>query len=86
MVSCIHLFFLFLIFCINSNCSLGVFLEISEQNVCLEYLTDGSLFPYGCDKDDKIMLVFKCRMHVKGQKNFDELKRCLIYWFERLER
>lgn len=60
--------------------------EISEQNVCLEYLADGSLFPYGCDKDDKIMLVFKCRMHIKGQKNFDELKRCLIYWFERLER
>lgn len=52
----------------------------------MEYLTDGALFPYGCDKDDKVMLVFKCKMHLKGQKNFDELKKCLIYWFERLER
>mgnify|MGYP003729754047 CR=1 FL=1 len=62
------------------------FLDISEQNTNIEYLSDGSLFPYGCDKDEKVMLVFKCKMHVKGQKNFDELKRCLIYWFERLER
>ncbi len=62
------------------------FVDINEQNICLEYLKDGSLFPYGCDKDDKVMLVFKCKYHVKGQKNFEDLKRCLIYWFERLER
>lgn len=60
--------------------------EINEQNVKLEYLKDGSLFPYGCDKDEKTMLVFKYKMHFKGQKDFEELKRCLIYWFERLER
>ncbi|XP_065211892.1 motile sperm domain-containing protein 2-like [Planococcus citri] len=60
--------------------------EINEQNVKLEYLKDGSLFPYGCDKDEKTMLVFKYKMHFKCQKDFEELKRCLIYWFERLER
>lgn len=52
----------------------------------MDYLTEGSLFPYGCDKDDKLLLVFRCKFHFKGQKNFEELKRCLIYWFERLER
>jgi len=60
--------------------------DISEDNVKMEYLEDGSMFSYSKDKDGKVMFVLKCKKHVKGQRDFEELKRCFVYWFERLER
>ncbi|KAL1130852.1 hypothetical protein AAG570_012093 [Ranatra chinensis] len=60
--------------------------EINEQNVNIEYLSEGSLFVHGRDKDGKSLFIFKCKKHVKGQKDFEELKKCVIYWFERVER
>ena len=52
----------------------------------LDYLQDGSLFVHNKDKDGKYLLIFKSKKHVKGQRDVDELKRCVVYWFERLER
>lgn len=60
--------------------------EINEGNLVEEYLKEGALFPHGLDKDGKPMLLFKCKMHTKGSRNFEDLKRILIYWFERLDR
>jgi len=60
--------------------------EINESNVRLDYLQDGSLFAHNKDKDGKILLIFKSKKHVKGQRDMEELKRCVVYWFERLER
>lgn len=51
-----------------------------------EYLEEGSCFGYGKDKDGKKLLVIKLKLHVKGVKDFAELQRCIVYWFERLER
>lgn len=44
------------------------------------------MFPHGRDKDGCTLFIFKCKKHVKGQLEFEELKRCVIYWLERLER
>jgi len=60
--------------------------EINESNVRLDYLQDGGIFAHNKDKDGKILLIFKSKKHVKGQKDMEELKRCVVYWFERLER
>lgn len=49
-------------------------------------LEEGSIFSHGRDKDGKALLVFKSKKHVKGKYDFEELKRALIYWMERLER
>lgn len=51
-----------------------------------EYLEEGSCYGYGKDKDGKKLLVIKLKLHVKGVKEFAELQRCIVYWFERLER
>ncbi|XP_075228538.1 motile sperm domain-containing protein 2-like [Lycorma delicatula] len=60
--------------------------DITEQDLNMDYLEDGSMFVHNRDKDGKLLFIFKCKKHVKGQKDFDELKRCVLYWFERVER
>lgn len=44
------------------------------------------MFSYSRDIDGKSLFILKCKKHVKGQRSLEELKRCLVYWFERLER
>lgn len=63
-----------------------LFLDITEDNVRKEYLEDGICFPYSKDKDGKTLFVIKSKLHVKGVREFSELQRCVVYWFERLER
>lgn len=60
--------------------------DINEDNVNREYLEDGVCFAYGKDKDGKNMFVIKSKLHTKGARDFGELQRCIIYWFERLQR
>ncbi|GLG92527.1 Uncharacterized protein GBIM_00206 [Gryllus bimaculatus] len=60
--------------------------EITENNVKREYLEDGSLYVHNRDIDGRSLLIFNCKKHVKGQRDMDDLKRCVVYWFERLER
>ncbi|XP_014243956.1 motile sperm domain-containing protein 2-like isoform X1 [Cimex lectularius] len=60
--------------------------DLNENTVRRDYLEEGSLFIHNKDKDGKPLLIFKCCKHVKGQKDFEELKKCVIYWFERAER
>lgn len=60
--------------------------EITEDNVKKEYLDAGLCFIHGKDKDGKTMFVIRCKLHTRGSKDFNELQRLVVYWFERLER
>lgn len=68
------------------NKSVILVLDINENTVNREYLEEGSIFVRNRDKDGKSLLILKCKKHVKGQKDFEELKKVVIYWFERAER
>ena len=52
----------------------------------MEYIIDGTLFPRGKDKDGCTLFIFNCRKHTKGVKDMEEMQKCIVYWFERLER
>lgn len=60
--------------------------EITENNINMSYLNDGTVFVHNRDKDGKSLLIFTYRKHIKGQKDFEELKKIVIYWMERVER
>lgn len=63
-----------------------LFSDLNENNVRKDYLEDGVCFPYGHDKDGKKLFIIKSKLHTKGSRDFPELQRCIVYWFERLER
>lgn len=52
----------------------------------MDFLKDGILFSHGKDKDGYTLFIFKCKKHIKGARDFEDVKRCVIYWLERLER
>lgn len=52
----------------------------------MDYILEGSVFSRGRDKDGCAIFVFKCKRHMKGSKNMEEFQRCVVYWFERLEK
>ncbi|KAL0116879.1 hypothetical protein PUN28_010034 [Cardiocondyla obscurior] len=60
--------------------------DITEDNVRRDYLEDGVIFGFSKDKDGKKLFIIKSKLYVKGAKDFPELQRCIVYWFERLER
>ena len=86
LVTVVNILFGFGYYYIVANFLIYSISEIYEGNVKLDYLQDGSLFAHNKDKDGKILLIFKSKKHVKGQREMEELKRCVVYWFERLER
>lgn len=49
----------------------------------MDYLINTNLYLHGRDLDGKLILMFKSKLHIRGTKNMDDLKRCLIYWIER---
>ncbi|KAJ0184179.1 hypothetical protein K1T71_000602 [Dendrolimus kikuchii] len=60
--------------------------DINENNIRLDYVREGVFFPRGRDIDGCLLLIFKARMHFKGQREYNELKKIMIYWFDRVER
>lgn len=60
--------------------------DINESNIRLDYVKEGVFFPRGRDVDGSLLLIFKAKMHIKGQRDYEELKRIMIYWFDRVER
>lgn len=36
--------------------------------------------------DGKLLMMFKSKLHIRGSKNMDDMKRCLVYWIERAFR
>lgn len=61
------------------------FTEINDK-VKMDIIVQGGFFPHGHDKDGSTLFVFKCKKYTKGAHDMIELKRCVVYWFERLER
>lgn len=60
--------------------------DINENTIRMDYIEEGVFFPRGRDIDGCLLLIFKARMHVKGQRDFDELKKIMVYWLDRIER
>lgn len=61
-------------------------LEISTSNIRMEYILDGGFFAHNRDKDGCAMFIFKCKKHCKGTRDMGDVKKCVIYWLERLEK
>ncbi|KAJ8924694.1 hypothetical protein NQ315_000845 [Exocentrus adspersus] len=59
--------------------------DINENTVKMDILCSGAFFPHGTDIDGCTLLIFKCKRSTKGV-DANEIRRCVIYWFERLER
>lgn len=60
--------------------------DINETNIRMDYVNDGIFFPRGRDVDGCLLLILKSKNHVKGQKEMEEIKKIIIYWFDRIER
>lgn len=60
--------------------------DLNESNIRLDYLKEGIFFPRGRDVDGALLLIIKSKNHVKGQKDMEDIKKIIIYWFERIER
>ncbi|XP_055915491.1 motile sperm domain-containing protein 2-like [Eupeodes corollae] len=58
--------------------------EVNESNIRMDYLNQGIVFPRNRDRDGKILLIFKAKLHVKGSKDMKELMRVVVYWIERV--
>lgn len=62
------------------------FSDINESTVKMDILCSGAFFPHGTDINGCVLLIFKCKRNIKSGVDQNELRRCVIYWFERLER
>ncbi|XP_035785491.1 motile sperm domain-containing protein 2-like [Anopheles albimanus] len=60
--------------------------DIREDNIRMEYINDGLMFPRGRDVDGKTVFIFKSKLYVRGSRNLDDLKKCFLYWIERIIR
>lgn len=61
-------------------------LDLSEQNLNMDYMHQGLLFPRNRDIDGKVILVLKSKLHIRGLRDTKQLLRNFIYWIERLNR
>lgn len=64
----------------------AIFTDITEDNINMEYINEGMIFPRNRDIDGKVILVLKSKLHVRGLRDTDQLIRNFIYWVERLNR
>ncbi|KFB50757.1 AGAP005556-PA-like protein [Anopheles sinensis] len=60
--------------------------DIREDNIRMEYINDGLMYPRGRDVDGKTVFIFKSKLYVRGTRNLDDLKKCFLYWIERIIR
>ncbi|EAA11055.4 motile sperm domain-containing protein 2-like [Anopheles arabiensis] len=60
--------------------------EIREDNIRMEYINDGLMYPRGRDVDGKTVFIFRSKLYVRGTRNLDDLKKCFLYWIERIIR
>ncbi|XP_055622964.1 motile sperm domain-containing protein 2-like [Toxorhynchites rutilus septentrionalis] len=60
--------------------------DISEDNVRMEYIHDGIMFPRGKDLDGKTIFIFRSRLYTRGSRDLDDMKRMFLYWLERMIR
>lgn len=61
-------------------------LELQELDLDMSILCSGVFFILEADCDGCLMMVFKCSKHNKGSVPIENVKKCINYWFERIER
>lgn len=61
-------------------------LEICEENIRMEYVYEGIMFPRGKDIDGKTLFIYRSRLYTRGSRNLNDMKRMFLYWLERLIR
>lgn len=52
----------------------------------MDYIDEGLFFPHNRDTDNKAMLIFLSKHYTKGSKDPAEIKKCLLYYLERMLR
>lgn len=60
--------------------------DLNENTIRMDYVKEGTFFPHGRDIDGSLLLIMKSKTHIKGQKEMEEIKKVIIYWFDRIER
>ncbi|XP_055529047.1 motile sperm domain-containing protein 2-like [Wyeomyia smithii] len=60
--------------------------EICEDNIRMDYVCDGIMFPRGKDIDGKTLFIYRSRLYTRGSRNLSDMKRMFLYWLERLIR
>jgi hypothetical protein len=66
---------------------LKYFTDINESNVdAAQYSGRIGIFDHKKDKDGKTILTLLCKHHEKGKQDLNEIKRYVVYWFEKLQR
>lgn len=63
-----------------------LFSEISEENIRMDYVKEGIMFPRGKDLDGKTLFIYRASLYTRGSKSLDEMKRMFLYWLERIIR
>lgn len=61
-------------------------IDLSVDNLNMEYMNAGLYFPRNRDIDGKVILIMKSKLHIRGLRNTEQLIRGFIYWIERLNR
>lgn len=60
--------------------------DTKDSDLDMNILCSGVFFTLEADIDGCHLLVFKCSKHLKGSLPVDHVKKCINYWFERIER
>lgn len=60
--------------------------DITVNNINMDYVRAGIVFPHNRDKDGKALLIFKSKLHIRGVRDSKELLRVFVYWMERMYR
>ncbi|XP_053690288.1 motile sperm domain-containing protein 2-like [Sabethes cyaneus] len=60
--------------------------EICEENIRIDYVHEGIMFPRGKDIDGKTLFIYRSRLYKRGSRNLNDMKRMFLYWLERLIR
>ncbi|KAJ2942432.1 hypothetical protein O0L34_g16037 [Tuta absoluta] len=59
--------------------------DIHEGNIKMEYVNMALFFPLDArDKSGCRMMLVRCKNYIKGTLDFEEVKKILIYWLDRV--
>uniref|UniRef100_A0A1A9W4J6 MSP domain-containing protein n=1 Tax=Glossina brevipalpis TaxID=37001 RepID=A0A1A9W4J6_9MUSC len=60
--------------------------DLNENDLRMDYLTNGFIFSHNVDIDGKPLLIFQTKNHIRGTKNMDDVVKIVVYYIERLHR
>lgn len=71
---------------LEKNQFLNCDLDVTTDNINMDFINAGLMFPRNRDIDGKVVLVLKSKLHIRGLRDTDQLLRNFIYWVERVNR